>query len=1715
MKKYLFNRLIISALLAFVITPALYADDYPKREMRSAWVATVFNLDWPRSGSGSSDYTRGTTQAIMNTQKSQLESLVSKLKAAGFNAVNFQVRSFCDALYNSSYEPWSVYLTGERGTAPYNSWDPLAYCVELCHSYGMECHAWVNPFRFSTSSTLPSTTNDTKMINNGWILTYESTSVINPGLEAVRDYITNSICKEIVTNYNIDGLVFDDYFYPNGIPTDTEGYDYDLYLSSGSSLSHADWRRDNVNKTMKAVYDMVQSVKPSVKFGIAPAGVAEIGAKAHGITPAGVSSTGYQYNGIFADPVGWIIDGYIDYISPQLYWPTTHSSAPFNALCKWWNALANDYGVGCYISHDIAGSVSSWENSTDDYAERNTQISYNRETAVDNNPGSVFYSASYISGPRTSGFGTYLKANLFQYPAVTPKVVRDGEEETLTDPGTVTNLTRSSTTLSWTAISGFYNMRYAAYAIPLTVGRTDAASEIHTEDGGFKAEYLIDVTYGNSVTGVPTGDYWYAVTAIDNYGNEWAAATINEPTLGDATISLNSPDNNCTLTFTDNSFSWTSDGDTFRFQISTSSDFSTIVYGKETTSQSITVASDDFTDGTTYYWRVQASKSGYNSVWSDTRTFTMETRPAIGLELVSPATSTTIGEESETFTWNGVDGATYTIEISESSTFASSVITATLTDKSYTLNTTSLVANKTYYWRVSATKDGYIPATSDYRKFTTPARQGETVDGITIEELWIKSVNTDNFPSQLSSCTNPRSMAAYDGNVYVVERTSSTSCSLLVFNGETGEYTKTITLTGDCYNYSSSTLSFPCNSIFTDGAGNLCVANMTINTTSQPLTVCTVNVSTGATTRIFESSLTSTVLRIDYSNAFNDVTATGGQIWAATTTDKVLRWTYTSSGSWTMEESTISSFYPGTDSSGNAISALGSAPSIQPVSTTQFIVDGGSTHPTLYTFNSGTTATLGDSFNSNTSLQPVSSGYNGTYSITLGNTPLFIYSDNSTGGHSFSIVANKNNFDFSQFQFMQSVPEGKLGNTSNPYMLDQPVALNNSDGSVTVFIYAPKNGLAAYVLRLPVLSTPTLVSPASGSTAASDVQAFSWSGEGDTYKFQISANSSFTAIVSEETVSGTSFNATVNTLTASTTYYWRVIAMKDGYSNSEPSEAWSFVTAEAPTWPKPILGHPENDAEISGDTPFTASKTADEQYIEISTDAGFSSIYLSVKCSIIETIDNTAWYEYTLPISQLANGTYYWRSRAVSTDSSMDDGISEVRTFTVTGSFDASQEYTMARENYYYDDKVINSKYVSLTNNWIRSATYENGLSQTNSGNYSRGFCVRPDIDGDQNGLDIIYIPGDDNNSPQYLKRYNAATGEQMDDLKLSENVTTSTYGNIGCFLDDAYNICIYNLAASSSVTLQVCTVNPSTGDATERFSVTAPGRVDHCRAVGDMTSGNFFVFATISSTTNVYRWSVDLGNISSAESMTIGTFYPTTASTFGSNSMVFPVDDSYFYADGNATGFTLYEFGESAPVGTFTSATAAAPSSYGVNGGAFFTHNSKPFIIYPIQGSSSVEYRYNIAAVTSHTSSYSGASVKWTIPSEESALPAHMPSGYALCALADYLPKAGTAARALDPNTTTVFLYVPGSGLASYSLTSYIYTGTEEADIPTIDVTVAGGKILFGTTADEATLYNISGQAVAHTADAPAMDAPVQTGVYILQLNVGGEITTHKLIIK
>ncbi|MBR4830053.1 MAG: family 10 glycosylhydrolase [Muribaculaceae bacterium] len=501
MKKFLL------LLVAFAVTAGISvnADEALKREMRAAWVATVYRIDWPTSTNN------------VTAQKNELNAYLDKFQTQNINTIFLQVRTMCDAFYKSSYEPWSSYLTGTRGKDP--GYDPLEYAVEQCHARGIQCHAWINPYRWSTGTNW-NTAQDQELKNSGMLLAYTSgsttTTILNPGLPATRERIVNVI-REIITNYDVDGIVFDDYFYPNGIPSNSSAGDYTLWQQSGSGMTIGNWRRNNVNLMVADVYNMIQEVKPEVRFGISPAGVAgtaNTSASQHNVTPCPTGSD-WQYNGIFSDPLAWLEQGTIDYISPQLYWKTNHSTNPFGPLTQWWSYVANHFGRHHYASHSISFLASS-SNTTSDWAEVTQQINYSRQYTENNAPGVVLYSAKNINGNNggVSGLGNYLLANAFQHPSMIPAVTWK------TAPGynAPANLAQDESVLTWTPQEGTL-VKYSVYAVPSTVTVADAASSAFD---GIKSDYLLGITYSPTYT-LPSAylnGYWYAVCVIDGYGNE-------------------------------------------------------------------------------------------------------------------------------------------------------------------------------------------------------------------------------------------------------------------------------------------------------------------------------------------------------------------------------------------------------------------------------------------------------------------------------------------------------------------------------------------------------------------------------------------------------------------------------------------------------------------------------------------------------------------------------------------------------------------------------------------------------------------------------------------------------------------------------------------------------------------------------------------------------------------------------------------------------------------------------------------------------------------------------------------------------------------------------------------------------------------------------------------------------------------------------------------
>ena len=304
-----------------------------ERELRGAWVATVVNLDWPSKPA-----------LPVEVQKKELINLLDRLKALNFNAIFFQVRPECDAVYKSNFEPWSYWLTGKQGKPPDPFYDPLKFAIDEAHKRGMELHAWLNPFRAVRKiGRYKIAKSHVSKVHPEWILTFGKSKILNPGLPAVRKYIIN-IVNDLITRYNLDGIHFDDYFYPYP-PDEIKNEDYYDFVKYNRGIKNIkNWRRDNINILIGDVYKLIKRKKDFVKFGVSPFGIYKNG------IPEGTQ--GFDaYNRIYSDPVNWLKNKIVDYVAPQLYW-AFEGKQDFGKLLNWWGGESNSRhvyaGIGYY-----------------------------------------------------------------------------------------------------------------------------------------------------------------------------------------------------------------------------------------------------------------------------------------------------------------------------------------------------------------------------------------------------------------------------------------------------------------------------------------------------------------------------------------------------------------------------------------------------------------------------------------------------------------------------------------------------------------------------------------------------------------------------------------------------------------------------------------------------------------------------------------------------------------------------------------------------------------------------------------------------------------------------------------------------------------------------------------------------------------------------------------------------------------------------------------------------------------------------------------------------------------------------------------------------------------------------------------------------------------------------------------------------------------------
>jgi uncharacterized lipoprotein YddW (UPF0748 family) len=388
------------------------------REFRAAWVSTVANIDWP-------------SKPNLNPARQQAEAIaiLDRAKALNLNAIVLQVRPAADAIYPSAIEPWSEYLTGLQGLAPQPWYDPLAFWVTQAHLRGLELHAWFNPYRArQNGARSPAAPNHISRTRPGAVKSYGKYLWMDPGEEAaVRQ--TLAVVLDVVRRYDVDGVHIDDYFYPypieapgasgaEGAALDGKGSKAELdfpdepswqrYLAGGGKLDRADWRRSNVNTLIQALYEGIHREKSWVRFGISPFGLGRPDRR-----PAGINGFS-QYDKLYADAETWLQNGWLDYLSPQLYWPIKPPAQAYGVLLDYWlgqNAQGRHVWPGLYTSRIGA--------PTKEYAPQEIieQIALTRTRPGAD--GHVHFSMAALMQNR-QGIADQLRASTYASPALVP-----------------------------------------------------------------------------------------------------------------------------------------------------------------------------------------------------------------------------------------------------------------------------------------------------------------------------------------------------------------------------------------------------------------------------------------------------------------------------------------------------------------------------------------------------------------------------------------------------------------------------------------------------------------------------------------------------------------------------------------------------------------------------------------------------------------------------------------------------------------------------------------------------------------------------------------------------------------------------------------------------------------------------------------------------------------------------------------------------------------------------------------------------------------------------------------------------------------------------------------------------------------------------------------------------------------------------------------------
>ena len=488
---------------------ALSAD----RQLRGMWLTTVNNIDWPSRPGLPTDVV-----------KAEYRSWLDLAERLNHNAIFVHVRPSGDALWPSRFAPWSEWLTGRRdGRGP--GWDPLGWMVAETRARNLEFHAWFNPYRASQPATVGGAGKDFAKLapnhplrtNRSWAVAHpakakNSRLYYNPGIPEARQFVEDSIL-DAVERYDIDGVHFDDFFYP--YPEGEDFADDATFARYGSKFTEkAQWRRHNVDLFVREMSERIKAAKPWVKFGISPFGIWRNKAT----DPLGSPTSGLEsYDAIFADSRKWVRSEWVDYIVPQLYWHIGFEKADYAKLLSWWTRVVGGTRVQLYIGQADyrVGQAGPWR----DPAELDRQLALNARHGVD---GSVHFSAKQALADRLGSVSRYRAAH-YAEPALIPTMSRlpaaPGQAPTVTAAGRDTT---GTVTVSWRPAPGAQPTGFAIYRVDSAAGEQARLVAIRRATSDAEHRWTDRTTD-------PRRSYAYCITALDrawNEGSPSAARTV-------------------------------------------------------------------------------------------------------------------------------------------------------------------------------------------------------------------------------------------------------------------------------------------------------------------------------------------------------------------------------------------------------------------------------------------------------------------------------------------------------------------------------------------------------------------------------------------------------------------------------------------------------------------------------------------------------------------------------------------------------------------------------------------------------------------------------------------------------------------------------------------------------------------------------------------------------------------------------------------------------------------------------------------------------------------------------------------------------------------------------------------------------------------------------------------------------------------------------------